>query len=62
LGYVVTRQSGSNIRLTCTNPTQHHITVPNYDPVRVGTLSAILTEVAVAHALTREQLIGKLFE
>ena len=62
LGYAVTRQSGSHIRLTCTNPIQHHLTVPNHDPVRVGTLSAILNEVAGAHGMTREQLIGKLFD
>ncbi len=61
LGYTVTRQTGSHIRLTCTHPLEHHLTVPNHDPLRVGTLSAILNEVAAAHSLTREQLIGKLF-
>ena len=62
LGYAVTRQTGSHIRLTCAQPFEHHLTVPNHDPVRVGTLSAILNEVAVAHAMTREQLIAKLFD
>ena len=62
LGYVVTRQTGSHIRLTCTNPIRHHLTVPNHDPLRVGTLSAILNDVAVAHAMTREQLFRKLFD
>ena len=61
LGYVVTRQTGSHIRLTCTQSFEHHITVPNHDPLRVGTLSSILNEVAVAQAMTREQLIEKLF-
>ena len=62
LGYTVTRQTGSHIRLTCTQPFEHHLTVPNHDPVRVGTLSSILNEVAIAHAMTREQLIEKLFD
>ena len=60
LGYAVTRQTGSHIRLTCAQPFEHHLTVPNHDPVRMGTLSSILNEVAIAHA--REQLIEKLFD
>ena len=62
LGYTVTRQTGSHIRLTCAQPFEHHLTVPNHEPVRVGTLSSILNEVAAAHTLTREQLIEKLFD
>ena len=62
LRYTVTRQTGSHIRLTCAQPFEHHFTVPNHDPLRVGTLSSILNEVAAAHTLTREQLIGKLFD
>jgi len=42
LGYTVTRQSGSHIRLTCDKPKQHHLTIPNHDELRVGTLAAIL--------------------
>ncbi len=44
LGYKVTRQVGSHIRLTTTINGQHHITVPNHNPIKVGTLSAILSE------------------
>ena len=62
LGYAVTRQTGSHIRLTCTHSFAHHLTVPNHDPLRVGTLSSILNEVAVAQAMTPEQLIEKLFD
>ena len=40
-GYRTTRQTGSHIRLTCDSPNQHHITIPNHDPIRVGTLSAM---------------------
>ncbi len=61
LGYQTTRQAGSHVRLTCLARGEHHLTVPLHDPLRVGTLAAILTDVAVRHDLTREQLIVVLF-
>jgi predicted RNA binding protein YcfA (HicA-like mRNA interferase family) len=61
LGYRVTRQSGSHIRLTCVQPTQHHVTIPNYDSLRVGTLAAILSDVAAHHGMEREALLERLF-
>ena len=62
LGYTVTRQTGSHVRLTCPAPQEHHVTVPLHDPLRVGTLAAILSAVASAHGLSREHLLAKLFE
>lgn len=61
LGYQPTRQSGSHIRLTSASPEEHHLTVPLHDPLRVGTLAAILAEVAVHHRLTRDALMARLF-
>jgi len=49
------------MRLTCDQPSPHHITIPNHDFLRVGTFAAILGDVAVHHGLTRDQLIEKLF-
>ena len=46
LGYVVTRQKGSHMRLTTTQNGEHHVTIPVHDPLRIGTLSSILTDVA----------------
>lgn len=47
LGYEVTRQSGSHIRLTRSSPEgEHHITIPSHKPLRVGTLNSILNDVA----------------
>ena len=60
MGYRVTRQTGSHVRLTCTAPLQHHVTVPLHDPLRIGTLAAILAAVAEAHGLTRDALQQKL--
>jgi predicted RNA binding protein YcfA (HicA-like mRNA interferase family) len=61
LGYAATRQTGSHVRLSCEVPMQHHITVPLHDPLRIGTLAAILADVADAHALTRDELLQALF-
>ena len=61
LGYRVTRQTGSHIRLTTTERGEHHVTVPDHDPLRVGTLSGILGDVAAHFELTRDDLIRRLF-
>lgn len=61
LGYRVSRQTGSHIRLTSTQKGEHHITIPNHNPLRVGTLSAILTDIGMHFSMTREECIQKLF-
>ena len=61
LGYRVTRQTGSHIRLTCDNPTQHHITIPNHDPLRLGTLNSILGDIAAQLKVARDELLQRLF-
>ncbi|HMR56401.1 MAG TPA: type II toxin-antitoxin system HicA family toxin [Cyclobacteriaceae bacterium] len=62
IGYLVTRQKGSHIRLTCILPTgEHHLTIPNHNPIKIGTLSAILTDVSRFHKISKEELINKIF-
>lgn len=61
LGYRVTRQAGSHIRLTCEQPKQHHVTIPNHESLRLGTLSGILNDVAAHHGLNRAALLERLF-
>lgn len=61
LGYRVTRQTGSHMRLTSNDPKQHHVTIPNHDSLRLGTLAGILNDVAVHHGLSREALLERLF-
>lgn len=61
LGYVVDRQTGSHIRLTTQTHGEHHITIPNHSPIKVGTLSAILRDVEDHFALTRHDLLSQLF-
>ena len=61
LGYHQTRQTGSHVRLTCDVPHQHHITIPLHDPLRIGTLSSILGDVAEAQKIERNELLERLF-
>jgi predicted RNA binding protein YcfA (HicA-like mRNA interferase family) len=61
LGYRVTRQTGSHLRLTTLEGGEHHITIPRHAALRVGTLAGILGDVAQHFALTREDLIERLF-
>lgn len=60
-GYHITRQTGSHLRLTRSDPGEHHITIPDHDSLRVGTLNAILRDVALHTGLTRDELLERLF-
>lgn len=60
VGYVVTRQTGSHVRLTRSEEPQHHVTIPAHQPLKVGTLAAILGEVGARLGLDREALLERL--
>ncbi|MBM3860588.1 MAG: type II toxin-antitoxin system HicA family toxin [Verrucomicrobia bacterium] len=60
LGYAVTRQTGSHIRVTTQRSGEHHETVPTHHPLKVGTLHGILKTVAAHHGLSVEQLLTEL--
>lgn len=59
-GYQSTRQTGSHIRLTTQQNGQHHITIPNHNPIKIGTLSGILNDVAQHLDIDRNLLIENL--
>jgi predicted RNA binding protein YcfA (HicA-like mRNA interferase family) len=59
LGYRITRQTGSHIRLTLPDSPEHHLTIPAHDPLKVGTLSAILGDVAARLNVSREDLVDR---
>lgn len=61
LGYRVTRQTGSHLRLTTSERGQHHVTIPRHAALRIGTLSGILGDIAQHFDLTRESLGERLF-
>ena len=59
-GYEVSRQTGSHIRLTTTENGTQHITVPNHDPLRIGTLAAIIDDISEHLGLSRQELLNRL--
>jgi predicted RNA binding protein YcfA (HicA-like mRNA interferase family) len=61
LGYRVTRQTGSHLRLTTLEGGEHHLTIPRHSALRVGTLAGLLGDVAQHFTLSREELIERLF-
>jgi predicted RNA binding protein YcfA (HicA-like mRNA interferase family) len=60
-GYIVSRQTGSHIRITTLQKGQHHLTIPNHDPIKIGTLSSILSDIAQHFSITKEELIRKIW-
>ena len=61
LGYETTRQTSSHLRLTTQRHGEHHVTIPDHDPIRVGKLAGVLADVAEHHSLTRARLTRLLF-
>ena len=60
-GYEVTRQTGSHMRLTTARQGEHRVTIPRHKSLRVGTLSAILRDVAEHLDMPRQELMKALF-
>ena len=61
-GYSIMRQTGSHIRLTSTyTGKEHHVTIPSHNPLKIGTLSSIIDDVAVYLKVERRKLIEELF-
>ncbi|HJT97038.1 MAG TPA: type II toxin-antitoxin system HicA family toxin [Rhodanobacteraceae bacterium] len=60
IGYRVVRQTGSHIRLQCADPA-HSVTVPNHRPLRVGTLAAIIADIAGRRRIEKDALVELLW-
>lgn len=60
-GYEITRQRGSHLRLTTHLGGEHHLTVPRHRPLRVGTLSEVIKDVAEHAGQNRELVAETLF-
>ena len=60
LGYHITRQTGSHLRLSRTEKPVHHLTIPRHKPLRVGTLNNILEEIADHLKIDKQELLRKL--
>jgi len=61
LGYEVTRQAGSHIRLTTMEQGNHHITIPKHKSVRIGTLNTILNDDANHFQISKDELTTQLW-
>jgi predicted RNA binding protein YcfA (HicA-like mRNA interferase family) len=61
VGYETVRQTGSHIRVATNERGQHHVTIPNHNPLKVGTLSGILGDVAGHLEISRDDLVRRLF-
>ena len=60
-GYEISLQKGSHIRLTTFLEGEHNITIPNHNPIRLGTLSSILFEIAGHFKKTKEEISNEIF-
>ncbi len=61
-GYEEIRQSGSHIRVRSTaKGSEHQVTIPAHTPLKVGTLSSILLEIAAYLEMSKETLARELF-
>jgi predicted RNA binding protein YcfA (HicA-like mRNA interferase family) len=60
LGYHITRWTRSHLRLTTQQQGEHHVTVSNHSPLKIGTLSGILTDFAQHFGPSRDDLLRRL--
>ena len=58
--YRVIHQEGSHIILQTDAPTPQRLSVPNHNPLRVGTLNSIVRAVAAHKVVERQQLLETL--
>jgi predicted RNA binding protein YcfA (HicA-like mRNA interferase family) len=61
VSYEMVRQTGSHIRVATNERGPHHVTIPNHNPIKVGTLSGILADVAAHLEVSRDELVQRLF-
>jgi len=60
-GYTLVKQTGSHMKLGTKLHGEHHITIPAHDPIKVGTLSAILTDVSKHLDMSKDALMEQIF-
>ncbi len=60
--YKVTKRSGSHIRLSTSYKGEHHITIPDHNPLKIGTLNKILQDISEHLKTEKKSLIETLFQ
>lgn len=61
LGYSKVKQVGSHIKLTTLQNGEHHVTIPNHSPIKLGTLNNIIRDISEHFGLSKEECIEKIF-
>lgn len=56
LGYEISRQEGSHVRMATMRDGWHPVTLP-LGKLRIGTFNAILADIARHHRLSRDELL-----
>ena len=60
-GYVVIRQEGSHIRIGKTESGKiHKVTIPNHNPMKIGTFQRIAKEVCIFNGLSTNEFYSQL--
>jgi predicted RNA binding protein YcfA (HicA-like mRNA interferase family) len=59
-GYTKVNREGSHMILQTEAPRHHRLAIPDHKPLRIGTLNAILRDVAAAKGTTREAILASL--
>jgi len=57
-GYQQLDQEGSHVILQTETPRHHRLAVPNHNPLRIGTLNAILRAVAEVKGVEKEDILN----
>ena len=60
-GYEFSSQRGSHIKVTTQRNGEHHLAIPNHDPIKTGTLNAISRQVAEHLDKTKDEVFSELF-
>ena len=61
--YEIEREKGSHIRLVSTHQLfEHKITIPDRQPIKIGTLNNILNDISDYLKISKQELIDKLFK
>ncbi|MGD0910950.1 MAG: type II toxin-antitoxin system HicA family toxin [Terracidiphilus sp.] len=60
LGYEVTRQKGSHIRVTTQRDGENHEVIPCHRPIKAGTLASMLKHIAAHHGISVQDLLKML--
>lgn len=55
--YEQVHQVSSHVILQTSDPTRHRVAVPAHDPLRIGTLNAILSAIATHKGVEKETIL-----